>query len=83
MDGNLSMTHGKEGEPGWHLLRGKVQSSGEANLRLNGIVNNPKYAINDAPKGKPYSYRVRAHFEDNTGRGQRLTGRDCSFRFTK
>jgi hypothetical protein len=83
VDGRLTATHGKEGEPGWHLLRGKVQANGDATLRLEGIVNNPKYAINDAQKGKPYSYRVKAHFDERGGAGQRLTGRVCEFRFTR
>jgi hypothetical protein len=83
VNGELTMTHGKEGEPGWHLLKGKVQSNGDADLRLSGIVNNPKYAINDAPRGKPYSYRVRAQFEERVGEGQRLTGRACELRFAK
>ena len=82
-DSYLTATHGKEGEPGWHLLKGKIQANGDASLRLEGIVNNPKYAINDAPKGKPYSYRVKAHIEEKTGAGQRLTGRICDFRFTR
>ena len=52
-------------------------------LRLDGMVNNPKYAINEAPRGKLYSYRVNAHFEENTGVGQRLTGRACEFQFAR
>ena len=83
VEGYLTATHGKEGEPGWHLLKGKIRLNGEAALRLEGLVNNPKYAINDAPKGKPYSYRVKAVFEEKTGAGQRLTGRVCEFRFIR
>jgi hypothetical protein len=75
--------HGKEGEPGWHLLQGKINDDGTATLRLDGVVNNPKYAINDAQRGKEYSYRVKARFEANSGVGQRLTGRVCEFTFTR
>ena len=76
-------THGKEGEPGWHFLHGKIQDDGSATLRLDGIVNNPKYAINDAQRGKEYTYRIKAQFEEKSGLGQRLTGRACEFKFTR
>ncbi len=81
--GQLEATHGEEGQPGWHFLHGRIHSDGRATLRLDGIVNNPKYAINDAQRGKRYSYRVKAQFEQDLGRGQRLTGRDCDFRFVR
>lgn len=81
--GRLRGTHGKEGEPGWHLLHGKIDGDGGATLRLDGIVNNPKYAINDAQRGKEYTYRIKAQFEANSGTGQRLTGRECVFRFER
>jgi len=83
IDGQLAATHRKEGEPGWHFLHGRIRPDGDAALRLDGIVNNPRYAINDAPRGKPYSYRVKAHFDEASGSGQRLTGRICEFRFTR
>ncbi|MEP6873339.1 MAG: hypothetical protein ABI887_03170 [Burkholderiales bacterium] len=81
--GEFSATHGQEGEPGWHFLRGQIKASGNATLRLDGIVNNPRYAINDAPRGKQYSYRVKAHFDETSGSGQRLTGRVCEFTFSR
>ncbi|MEJ8857571.1 hypothetical protein WKW79_23570 [Variovorax robiniae] len=79
----LDGTHGAEGEPGWHHLHGKINEDGSATLRLDGIVNNPKYAINDAQRGKEYSYRVKASFEPTSGVGQRLTGRVCEFQFAR
>lgn len=83
LDGVLRGTHGADGEPGWHDLHGKIWAEGEAMLRLDGIVNNPKYAINGAHRGKQYSYRVKAHFDERSGRGQRLTGRACELQFTR
>jgi hypothetical protein len=83
VDGVFTGTHGKDGEPGWHFLRGAIKPDGDAVLRLDGIVNNPRYAIHDAPQGKLYSYRVKAHFEAAAGSGQRLTGRVCTFQFTR
>lgn len=81
--GRIRGTHGKEGEPGWHFLHGKINDDGSATLRLDGIVNNPKYAINDAQRGKEYTYRIKAQFEPGSGMGQRLTGRVCEFKFTR
>lgn len=83
VNGDLSATHGKQGEPGRHFLHGRIQPDGSATLRLEGVVNNPKYAINDAQRGKPYSYRVKAQFEASSGTGQRLTGRECKFTFSR
>lgn len=82
-NGRMRATHGKEGEPGWHFLHGKINEDGSATLRLDGIVNNPRYAINDAERGKEYTYRVKTQFQSNSGVGQRLTGRACEFAFTR
>lgn len=76
-------THGTEGEPGWHFLHGRIDPSGNATLRLDGVVSNPKYAINNAQRGKEYTYRVQAQFDEKSGVGQRLTGRACEFRFSR
>lgn len=81
--GRIRGTHGKESEPGWHLLYGKINEDGSATLRLDGIVNNPKYAINEAERGKEYTYRIKAQFEPGSGGGQRLSGRVCEFKFTR
>ena len=82
-NGRIRGTHGKEDEPGWHFLHGKINEDGSATLRLDGIVNNPNYAINDAERGKEYSYWIKAQFEASNGVGQRLTGRVCEFKFTR
>ncbi len=81
--GQLLGVHGKEGEPGWHLLQGKISPDGDATLKLDGIVNSPDHAIGRSPKGKPYSYRVRAKFEQASGTGERMSGRVCTFRFVR
>ena len=82
-DGVLRGTHGLEGQPSWHLLTGRVAPDGSAALRLEGIVGNPDYAINNATRGKPYAYRVRAMFESFSGTGQRMGRRACDFQFRK
>jgi hypothetical protein len=83
VNGQLHATHGTEGEPGWHLLTGPIADDGSATLRLEGIVNNPNYAINKAQRGHAYKYRVRAQFDKSSGTGQRLTGRTCTFAFKR
>lgn len=76
-------THGRDGEPGWHLLHGPIGADGKAMLRLDGIVNSERHSINDAQRGKPYSYRVRAQFEPTRGTGERMGSRKCDFTFTR
>ena len=67
---------------GWHLLVGHTASDGSAKLRFDGVANNPT-ARSKARRGKTYSYRVRAHFTESSGSGERLTGRVCEFRFVR
>jgi hypothetical protein len=74
---------GAEGQPGCMLLTGKIARDGKANLKLDGMVSNERYAINDAPRGKPYTYKVRAQFEPTKGTGERLGQRKCDFTFVK
>ena len=80
-DGFFRGTHGTEGEPSWHDLSGAIAPDGTALLKLDGIVKNPDYSVNNAYRGKPYSYRVRAAFESRSGVGQRVGKRRCDFRF--
>ena len=80
-DGVFRGTHGMEGAPGWHYLSGAIAPDGTALLRLDGIVNNPDYSVNNAYRGKPYSYRVWAVFEPRSGIGRRVGKRQCDFRF--
>ena len=83
LNSRLKGTHGKEGEPGWHFLHGKINADGSASLRLDGIVNTPTHAINEAPQGKEYTYGIKAQFDATAGEGQRLTGRICQFKFSR
>lgn len=82
-EGRLQATHGTRDQPGWHFVHGTIQPDGSATLRVDGVVNNAKYAIKDAQRGKVYSYRVKARFDATRGIGQRLTGRVCEFAFSR
>ena len=64
-------------------MTGTIATDGRAALKLDGIVSNANYAINNAQRGKPYSYRIRAKFEQSAGTGVRLGKRKCDFRFTR
>lgn len=81
--GFLRATHGTEGQPSWHLLTGFIKPDGDAALTLDGIVSNADYAINGAQRGKPYSYRVKARFEPDSGTGRRVGKRKCDFLFKR
>ena len=83
VEGRLRGTHGQEGEPGYHLLQGPIAADGSAQLRLDGVVGNPDYALKHAGRGKPYTYRVRATFTPDKGSGERTNGRVCTFRFNR
>ncbi len=82
-DDVLRGTHGTEGQPSWHLLSGTIAPEGNASLRLDGVVNNAGIAVNNASRGKAYSYRVRATFQRDSGIGQRVGKRKCDFRFAR
>jgi len=82
-NGQLRSASGKEGEPGWQSLHGQVRADGSATLTLDGIVKNADYAVGDSPRGKPFSYEVQAKFDGTSGTGQRMSGRVCTFRFSR
>ena len=83
INGELRGAQGTPGEPGWFELRGTVAPDGTAALRRSGLVSNTDFAINQAPRGKAYSFRVSAKFEGAAGIGQRMSGRPCEFRFSR
>ena len=82
-DGMLRATHGVEGQPSWHLLTGEIPPDGKAMLTIEGIVKSADYAVNHAARGKAYTFRVRATFEGDHGRGVRLGKRKCEFDFRR
>jgi hypothetical protein len=80
-NGALRGVYGTIGHAGYHLLTGTVAANGRADLKLEGIVSSPGHAINNAYRGKPYSYKVRADFEPAKGTGRRIGKRNCDFAF--
>jgi hypothetical protein len=82
-DGVLHGEHGTKGAPGWLVIDGKIQSSGGADLHVNGLTGQPERSLMHVESGKPYSYQVKARFEGNRGTGSRYGGRICNYTFVK
>lgn len=86
---NFHGEHGTAGEPGYLLIEGKIDKSGNAKLSANGIVASRAYAKGVlAHKGEDYSYDIKAQFTETEGKGTRNTGlgivgRPCEFEFVK
>jgi hypothetical protein len=82
-DGVLHAQHRAKGALGSLTLDGKIQPDGAAELKANGITDDPVYTIKQSAKGTAYTYRVQARFEDSRGTGSRVEGRTCNYSFTK
>lgn len=82
-DGVLHGQHKNKGAPGSLTLDGKIQPDGTAELKANGVTDEPEFSINNISKGTPYAYRIKARFEDSRGTGSRIDGRTCDFSFAK
>jgi hypothetical protein len=70
-------------EPGSVFVKGKIGDKGEALLHVEGYHKDPENNVIRAPVGTIYTYSVRSNFEGTSGKGERITGRDCSYKFTK
>ena len=70
-------------EPGSMLVKGKIDDKGEALLRVEGYHKDPENNVIRAAVGTIYTYSVRSHFDDTSGKGERILGRDCNYKFTK
>lgn len=82
-DGFLSGSHGEEGTAGSLKVEGQIQPNGDAILRARGRTGNPDYAVRKPASGSPYTYTIKAHFEENAGTGSRLEARVCEFAFAR
>ena len=82
-DGRFLGKYGNEGEPGSITMTGSILADGSALLDAKGLVGNSENASNRGARGTPYSWQVKAQFEDTKGTGQRVTGRRCEVEFYK
>ena len=81
--GVLHGEKGKQGEPGWLKLDGKIAADGAADLYASGLVGAAPYAVGHVPAGSVYGYHVDARFSATSGSGHRIEGRPCTVTFTR
>jgi len=82
-DGVLLAEHQRENEPGWVRYDGRIDADGTAMITAKGLTGDPKTAVGQISKGTPYSYRVKAEFNESRGHGTRLDLRPCEVVFVK
>jgi hypothetical protein len=82
-DGRLVGNHLAEGTPGSLKVEGAIQSDGRAILKGSGLTGSAAYNIKQSAAGTPYEYSISARFEQASGSGSRIEGRECSFAFTR
>ena len=54
-----------------------------ARLRVLGITGDARYSLDKRAQGSPYTYTVKAQFDDRQGSGQRLEERACELSFSR
>lgn len=82
-DSVLHGQYGAEGTPGSLTLRGRIEPDGSATIFAKGLIGDPKYAVDRAPKSSPYSYHVNASFAGAHGSGTRVEARACTLTFDR
>ncbi|MGI9027125.1 MAG: hypothetical protein ACR2GP_16430 [Burkholderiaceae bacterium] len=82
-DGVLAASVGMEGWSASLRIEGPIRSDGSAELRARGRTGNPEYAAKQPLSGTPYSYRIKAQFDDDKGTGSRIETRVCNFVFAR
>jgi hypothetical protein len=82
-DGALNGEHGQENTSGWVKYEGQIQPDGSAEIQAHGITGSPQTAVGQVAKGTPYSYRLKAHFDESRGTATRIDLRPCEAVFVK
>lgn len=82
-DGVLRGQRGLEGSPGFLTLSGRINPDGSALLEAYGLTGDPKFAVDRAKDGTPYSFHVTASFEGTHGTGSRVEARVCTLTFDR
>lgn len=81
--------HGRQAEPPYLAIDGKIGKDGSAKLIASGITGAAEYTHGPfKAEGAQYSYDVKAKFTDKEGKGERSTGlgiigRPCHYEFQK
>jgi hypothetical protein len=82
-EGQLRGNHLADGTPGALKVEGSIQADGRAFLKGSGLTGSAAYNVKQAASGTPYEYSISARFEQASGSGSRIEGRECSFGFTR
>jgi len=82
-EGRLTGQDGKIGQPGYLSLVGIIKADGSAEIKVNGLIGNPKLAVGKAISGTPYYYHMRGTFTPTSGKATRIELRPCEATFTK
>jgi uncharacterized caspase-like protein len=82
-DGVLKAQTANLGQPGTAEMNGRIQPDGSARLRVLGITGDARYSLDKRAQGSPYTYTVKAQFDDRQGSGQRLEERACELSFSR
>lgn len=81
--GVITGQYGEKGKPASLTLDGTIEDTGDAVIYAHGYTGNPEFTIKRAFRGTEYSYKIKAYFNETTGKGTRIEGRACAIMFTK
>jgi hypothetical protein len=83
-DGKLHGLYGTEHLPASIRIEGPIAEDGSAQLIATVWTGDKVYVPgNDTPKGTEFTYRIKAEFKDEEGKGTRIEGRPCAYTFKK
>jgi hypothetical protein len=82
-EGKLMGQHGKLGKPSSLTMIGEIKKGGAVEINAHGRTGNPEYSVGQAKPSKPYSFRMRGKFTQNSGKATRLELRPCEAAFFK
>jgi hypothetical protein len=82
-NGALNGQYGDAGSPGSGTLTGKINSAGDALLRMVGKTGDPNHTAGHVDIGSAFHYTANVHFDGSHGSGKRVELRDCSLDFSK
>jgi hypothetical protein len=82
-EGNLRGVRRQPGQEGYMELTGRIAPDGSAALVANGLTGDPATSVGRVKRTTPYSYTVRAKFDERSGTGTRNELRPCALGFVK
>jgi hypothetical protein len=82
-DGVLKAQHRVPDSAGSLRVEGTIPPDGVTELHAYGRTGNPDFAVTRPNEGTPYSFRIKAKFDETRGSGERLDSRPCSLVFSK